>query len=88
MVEVKPRQASKGAAVHHFLSELPFAGRTPWFIGDDVTDEAAFEVVQALGGTAIKIGAGDTTALHRLPDPSALREWLATVAEGLATGRG
>ncbi|MDB5816942.1 MAG: trehalose 6-phosphatase [Rhizobacter sp.] len=83
VVEVKPRQASKGAAVRHFLGEQPFVGRIPWFVGDDVTDEAAFEVVNALNGFAIKIGAGDTGALYRLQGPAELREWLALLADEL-----
>jgi trehalose 6-phosphate phosphatase len=83
VVEVKPRQASKGAAVRHFLGEQPFVGRVPWFVGDDVTDEAAFEVVNGLSGFAIKIGAGDTGALYRLPDPTQLREWLRSMADEL-----
>lgn len=76
VLEMKPRAAGKGAAVRAFLEEAPFHGRRPWFFGDDVTDEAAFEAVQALDGIAVKIGAGDTCARHRLADPAALRDWL------------
>lgn len=83
VVEVKPRQASKGAAVRHFLGETPFVGRVPWFVGDDVTDEAAFEVVNELSGFAIKIGSGDTGALYRLQDPVELRSWLVAMAHEL-----
>jgi trehalose 6-phosphate phosphatase len=84
VVELKPRRASKGAAVRAFLEERPFRHRQPWFFGDDVTDEAAFEVVQSLGGVAIKIGEGDTMATHRLADPAAMRHWLARAAEHLS----
>ncbi len=76
VVELKPRQASKGHAVRAFLNEPPFRHRRPWFFGDDVTDEAAFEAVLALGGVAVKVGDGDTLAPHRLPDPAALHGWL------------
>ena len=38
---------------------------------------------QALGGQGIKIGAGDTVAHHRLPDPTALAHWLDDALKGL-----
>ncbi|OWU68101.1 hypothetical protein ATO3_24695 [Marinibacterium profundimaris] len=46
----------KGAALHGFLAQPPFAGRVPVMIGDDATDEDGFRAVQALGGFGIKIG--------------------------------
>jgi trehalose 6-phosphate phosphatase len=76
VVELKPRRAGKGFAVRSFMDEHPFLKRRPWFFGDDVTDEAAFEVVQALGGVAVKIGQGETLATRRLADPVALRHWM------------
>lgn len=84
VVELKPRRASKGAAVRSFLDERPFRHRRPWFFGDDVTDEGAFDLVQSLGGVAVKIGEGDTLAAHRLNDPAAMRDWLARAADHLA----
>jgi trehalose 6-phosphate phosphatase len=77
VVEMKPGRAGKGLAVKAFLDEQPFNRRQPWFFGDDMTDEAAFEVVQALGGIAVKIGEGDSLAAHRLPDPAAMHAWMA-----------
>jgi trehalose 6-phosphate phosphatase len=76
VVEMKPRRAGKGLALRSFMEEPPFRLRRPWFFGDDVTDEAAFEAVQALGGVAVKIGEGETQASHRLPDPAALHRWM------------
>ncbi len=49
----------------------------PVFAGDDVTDEAGFDVVQRLGGEGIKVGDGPSLARHRCPNPEALRMWLA-----------
>jgi trehalose 6-phosphate phosphatase len=74
--EIKPAQVSKGRAIEDFMRLPPFAGRDPVFIGDDVTDEAGFAAVQALGGIAIKVGAGQTLARHRCSSPVAVRHWL------------
>lgn len=76
VVEVKSIRVSKGLAIEAFMREAPFAGRVPMFAGDDVTDEAGFEVAQRLGGAGIKIGDGPTCAKHRCPSPEALRNWL------------
>ncbi len=87
VVEMKPRRAGKGLAVRSFMEERPFRLRQPWFFGDDVTDEAAFEAVHALGGVAVKVGAGETQATHRLHDPAALHRWLERLAGRLATAQ-
>ncbi|WP_150667103.1 trehalose-phosphatase [Pandoraea anhela] len=77
--ELRPRHVSKGRAITALLQEGPFAGRTPLFAGDDLTDEAGFADVNALGGITIKIGDGQTCARHRLPTPEALTAWLLTL---------
>ncbi|MCI3208390.1 MULTISPECIES: trehalose-phosphatase [Pandoraea] len=77
--ELRPRHVSKGRAITTLLQEAPFAGRTPLFAGDDLTDEAGFADVNALGGITIKIGDGETCAHHRLPTPEALTAWLLTL---------
>src|SRR5258706_49608 len=61
--------------------ERRFAGRTPVFIGDDLTDEYGFAVVNRLGGHTIKVGRGETTARWRISNAAAVRRWL---SEGLA----
>ena len=76
VLELKPASADKGRAVRAFLEEPMFRGRRPWYFGDDVTDEAAFDAVQDLGGVAVKIGPGETAAGHRLGGPDALHAWL------------
>lgn len=74
--EVKPRGVHKGQAIKDFMAQPPFAGRIPVFVGDDVTDEAGFAAVLALGGWGIKVGEGPTLAQHRCMTPAALRGWL------------
>jgi len=55
MFEVKRPGIDKGAAVRELMTHLPFAGRRPVFIGDDVTDEAVFAVLPALGGIGFSV---------------------------------
>jgi len=76
VVEVKPRQMNKGAAIRAYLSEPPFAGRTPVFAGDDVTDESGFAVVNELGGISVKVGDGATAANWSLHGVSDVLDWL------------
>ena len=76
IVELKPSGKDKGQAVQEFMSESPFRGRLPVFVGDDVTDEYGFAVVNALGGHSIKVGTGSSAARWRLPDVRSVRAWL------------
>ncbi len=87
VVELKPRRASKGHAVRAFLDEQPFRSRRPIYVGDDVTDEVAFETVLSLGGLAVKVGEGETLAPYRLADPAALQLWLQQALDAMATTR-
>ncbi len=95
VVELRPAGHDKGGAVRAFMAEAPFAGRRPVFLGDDLTDEAGFLAVQAMGGAGIKVGAGPTEAAWRLPDPEAVVAWFngqrsayREGAEGGVTGKG
>ncbi|MET3497558.1 trehalose-phosphatase [Variovorax boronicumulans] len=83
--EVKPSGVNKGLAIEAFMTEPPFAGRTPFFAGDDTTDESGFAVVQPAGGIAIKVGSGPSLALHRLESPRAVYEWLVQARDMLVT---
>ncbi len=81
VIEMKPALASKGRAITAFMAEPPFTLRRPVFAGDDTTDESGFAVVQAAGGTGIKIGPGPTLAQHRLDSPTSLQAWLQAAAD-------
>lgn len=77
VVEVKPSGKDKGSAIGEFLAEAPFAGRRAVFIGDDLTDEPGFEVINRLGGHSVKVGPGITRARWHLFEAAAVRHWLA-----------
>jgi trehalose 6-phosphate phosphatase len=75
--EIAPAAHNKGAAIEAFLSSPPFLGRVPVFIGDDVTDEDGFGVVNRLGGASIRVGEADSTvAVHLLRDVASVERWL------------
>jgi trehalose 6-phosphate phosphatase len=80
VLEVRPSAWTKGSSIRSFMQEAPFIGRTPVFIGDDVTDEDAFAVVNEMQGVSIRVGkAVATLAKHRLGGVSEVLRWLRTV---------
>ncbi len=76
VVELRADGVSKGVAVAAIAAEHP--GRTPVYLGDDVTDEDAFAALAALGRDAVtvKVGDGDTAAGWRLADVEAVVAYL------------
>jgi trehalose 6-phosphate phosphatase len=76
-LEFLPIDALKSAAIERFLVSEPFAGRTPIFLGDDVSDEAGFEFVNQVGGISIRVRpTGSTAAEFSLPDVAAVHTWI------------
>jgi len=80
---------SKGRAIEALMRQQPFRGRVPYVIGDDVTDEDAFEVANRLGGVSLRVGSSDlrmvpSAARYTIASPSQLRKWLAGAASALA----
>lgn len=77
MAEVRAAGPHKGDAVRAFMQAPPFAGAVPLFVGDDVTDEDAFAVMESLGGKGVLVGPARATAAHRrLADVAAVMDWL------------
>jgi len=75
--ELRPSGRDKGVAIEEFMHEKPFARRVPVFLGDDVSDEYGFRVVNRLGGHSVKVGSGASAAHSAVADPAAVRVWLA-----------
>jgi len=77
VIELVLPGADKGGAVRAFMQEAPFAGCTPIFVGDDVTDEDGMAAAAELGGFGVLVGDWrPTVARHRLADPGTVHDWL------------
>ncbi|MET0506546.1 MAG: trehalose-phosphatase [Luteibacter sp.] len=85
--EFKPRGMDKGVAVAAFLDDAPFAGRRPVYLGDDLTDEHAFAVVNERGGLSIRVGSRTPSlAAFTLSSPADVHAWLDSVKARLTQG--
>lgn len=81
VVELRPPGADKGDALRALMAEPDFAGARPVFVGDDQTDEDAFEAAAAMGGAGILVGEPrPTAACYRLADVAAVSAWLEAAA--------
>jgi trehalose 6-phosphate phosphatase len=82
VIELKPAGVDKGRALAALMHDAPFRGRTPWMLGDDLTDEDAFRHANANGGISVIVGSRRPTEAHyALDDPAAVRAWLHALAE-------
>jgi trehalose 6-phosphate phosphatase len=77
--EIKPRGFSKATAIKAFMKEPPFSGRKPVFVGDDLTDQDGFRLVEDQGGISVAVGAR-VRGQFRLENASAVRTWLQAIA--------
>ena len=83
VLELRPPGADKGDALRRLMREPPFAGARPLFVGDDLTDEHAFEAAAELGGDGILVGPERPTAgVWRLADVAQVAAWLEEAAGG------
>jgi trehalose 6-phosphate phosphatase len=83
VVELVPEGIDKGTALERLMAQPPFAGASPWFVGDDLTDEHGFAAAARAGGGGILVGPErETAAGWRLADVAAARRWLEEAANG------
>ena len=77
VVELRTPGASKGDAIRAFMTEAPFKGAQPIFLGDDLTDEHGFFAVRQMGGYGVLIGPQRrTTAIYRMDGVEEALSWL------------
>jgi trehalose 6-phosphate phosphatase len=80
--ELKMSGGDKGAAVRAFMASPLMSRGAPVFVGDDATDESAFNAVADLGGAGVLVGEQrETAALYRLPDVAHVLDWLQQACE-------
>ena len=81
VAELRPPGADKGDALAALMREPGFAGARPLFMGDDLTDEHAFEAAARLGGAGVLVGPQrETAARYRLDGVAEVAAWLRAVA--------
>lgn len=84
VIELRARGSDKGTAVATLMASPPFSGRQAWMIGDDLTDEHAFAVVNTCHGVSVVVGTRrPTQAKHALAGPAGVRDWLSVSAGSL-----
>jgi trehalose 6-phosphate phosphatase len=81
VVEIKPGGYDKGTGLREMMSVPPFTGRAPVFIGDDVTDNAAFAVLPDFGGSGFSVGGVVPGTIFNFDGPQDVRRWLRYLAE-------
>jgi trehalose 6-phosphate phosphatase len=80
VVEILPLGVSKGAAILEILLFPGFLSHFPIYLGDDVTDESAFQVLRTRGLTVRVGGSRPSVASHSLADPTEVLQFLNLIA--------
>jgi len=77
VAELRTPGPTKGDCLRAFLAEPPFEGHAPVMVGDDLTDEHAFEAAKAAGGYGVLVGPErGTHASYRLETVADVLDWL------------
>lgn len=79
VVELSVVSTDKGRAVQRLRADV--GADAVLYVGDDVTDEHAFGVLEpGAGDVGVKVGDGDTAAAYRVADPEQVAELLVELA--------
>lgn len=76
VLEIKQRGTTKATAVRELMTQPPFRGRRPIFIGDDVTDLSVFAIMPELNGISISVGQIVAGVDFCFDQPADVRRWL------------
>jgi trehalose 6-phosphate phosphatase len=74
--EIKHAGFTKATGVHELMSNAPFKGRNPIFIGDDVTDESVFAIMPAFRGVSFSVSRRAHGVNGYFKAPKDVRAWL------------
>jgi len=80
--EIKQAGFTKATGVRELMSHPPFKGRRPVFLGDDVTDESVFAIMPDFNGLSFSVGRQAQGVNGYFSSPTAVRRWLAGLANG------
>ena len=77
VLEIKSKTTNKGTAITQFMKEHPFAGKTPFFFGDDASDEDGFQIINSINGISVCVNPQlHSIAKFRLDTVSSVITWL------------
>jgi trehalose 6-phosphate phosphatase len=79
--EIKHSGFTKASGVRELMTRVPFKGRRPLFIGDDVTDETVFAIMPDYDGLAFSVGRRARGVDGHFDSPADVREFLARLLD-------
>jgi trehalose 6-phosphate phosphatase len=80
VMEIKQTGFTKATAVRELMTYVPFAGRRPLFIGDDVTDLGVFEILPSFDGIGVSVGRSIPGVASCFEQPTEVRHWLEEIS--------
>ncbi|CCD99580.1 trehalose-phosphatase [Bradyrhizobium sp. STM 3809] len=83
--EIKQAGFTKASGVRELMRRAPFAGRKPFFIGDDVTDETVFAIMPDFAGLSFSVGRRARGVDGHFDTPDDVRAFLSQLATGGTT---
>ncbi|MBV8921674.1 trehalose-phosphatase [Bradyrhizobium sp.] len=82
VLEIKHAGFTKATGVRELMSRVPFKGRRPLFIGDDVTDESVFDIMPDFAGFSFSVGRRARAVSGHFHAPADVRAFLAQLLRG------